>query len=352
MSRSAAEDAILNSYGRIFAKSRYANTTLTYVDVGIQLFMCLYGTSVLLGAPRELRKGRFRFIAIGFVILVTSIITAVIDSVDTCATLLNAGPAGADIVRQWTLVETSSLSIVYKIVLNLSVVIGDVLMVWRCYVIWQDRKWVVLPPTIALVAATVTGMILAPPKLTGSASNTLIISSILLSVSVNTMVTILITARLAQTRKVVAQAFPGRKPSPMYTHVVAIMVESAAPLALFGITLAIVAIVTYFGSIPVARLEHWQVVQDVFALLYYSFCSLSPQMIIFRVTTGRSWKDARDSDNGSSIFSRPLEFERRSRELRDSQLSNHRGFHSDIQGPEGVTSGEDKAGSQAIYCTA
>lgn len=38
------------------------------------------------------------------------------------------------------------------------------------------------------------------------------------------------------------------------------------------------------------------------------FKALSPQLIIFRVATGRSWKGAADSNDGAATFSQPLQF--------------------------------------------
>ncbi|KAH6914659.1 hypothetical protein BKA70DRAFT_1510057 [Coprinopsis sp. MPI-PUGE-AT-0042] len=297
---------ILSDYGRTFAKSRYANTTLTYVDVGKSDSPCF----ALERVDKDLiRKGRAPFMVIAFAILATSTTTAVIDSIDNCNSLMSSGPFRADIIPVWRLAESRALSIVYRVVLGLSVAIGDGLMIWRCYVIWKDKKWVIIPPSLVMVAATVTGLMLANPNLSQKSSKILVVSSILLSVSVNVTVTALIIARLAQTRKLVGQAFPLRKPSPMYTHAIAVLIEAAAPLALFGTALSIVAIVMFFSPIALEQLVDWQVAQDVFSLLYYSFCALSPQMIIFRITTECSWKHAWDGGNGRSTVTLPVELD-------------------------------------------
>ncbi|KAH6888908.1 hypothetical protein BKA70DRAFT_1541475, partial [Coprinopsis sp. MPI-PUGE-AT-0042] len=139
----------------------------------------------------------------------------------------------------------------------------------------------------------------------------LIASRILLSVLTNVLVTSLILYKLIQKRRAVSQVLEGVKKPKMYGDVIAILIESAAPIAIFGILLAI----SFFNIALVQRRPieraHWAVFNDVTSLFYYSFCALSPQMIIFRVTTSRSWTSARDSGSGGSgVCSQPIHFAR------------------------------------------
>ncbi|KAH6908916.1 hypothetical protein BKA70DRAFT_1188727 [Coprinopsis sp. MPI-PUGE-AT-0042] len=299
-----------NTYGRVFAKSRYANTTLTYMDIGIQLFMCLYGLSIFLEGSKEARKGKLGFILMSFAIFVTSAIPAVIDSVEVAKLLLDAGPTGSDILQTWRETHTLSwMGIFSTVMLLLYIGIGDALMIWRCSVVWDDHKWVVIPPVLSLIASTASGIAsLCMEK--ESVAAALAVSTVLCSVGVSIMVTILIIGRLIHRRQGVLDLFPNRKPSRMYTSAVATLVEAAAPLAIFGIALAVITLVRYFTVLSDKQRPHWRVAYDVFSLLYYSFSvsspvgsypsridlynqALSPQMIIFRVTSGKSWKKRR-----------------------------------------------------------
>jgi hypothetical protein len=141
-------------------------------------------------------------------------------------------------------------------------------------------------------------------------------------------VTALILFKLIRTKIVTLKALPDRKSPRMYADAMGIIVEAAAPLAFFGICL-IVVLGVHFVSPPKKLYENAKlnVVTNVFSVLYYSFCvstllksvllvwlkiqcsqALSPQMIIFRVTTGQSWKDAAESRKSHGTFSQPIQF--------------------------------------------
>jgi hypothetical protein len=153
-----------------------------------------------------------------------------------------------------------------------------------------------------------------------------IIASASLGVATNIMVTLLILLRLAITWFNIRKTLPSRKKAPpMYTDVTIILVESAAPLALFGICFITSTAINYLRP-PNTLLEAGKstVVAAVFDWLYYLFCvscdekfgchflidfqALSPQMIIFRVTTGHSWRNMAESEGGTVTFSRPIQF--------------------------------------------
>jgi hypothetical protein len=113
----------------------------------------------------------------------------------------------------------------------------------------------------------------------------------------------------------------------MYADAMGVIIEAAAPLAFFGICL-IVVLGVHFVSPPKMLYENAKLntVTNIFTVLYYSFCvspfkclhlislkkpdpqALSPQMIIFRVTTGQSWKNAAESREGHGMSSQPIQF--------------------------------------------
>ncbi|KAH6908913.1 hypothetical protein BKA70DRAFT_1103325 [Coprinopsis sp. MPI-PUGE-AT-0042] len=325
MSDSGPSPEVINYYGRTWMKGTFANTNLTFLETGIQLFMCLYGLFTFLGTPKDLRKGRGRFIVLSFAIFVTSTIPTICDAVDVSTTLLDSGPNGYDLIQLWVAQHEASWKAPFTIaMLYLSIAIGDALMIWRCYVMWQDRKWVTALPILALCGAIACGMSAYNPKTDKITNGALITSSVLLSISVNLMVTFLMVLRLVKARSRMEKALnPGTKPSPMYSSTIAILIESAAPLAVVGIPKAITSLGLHSASDSLIVTAHWGIADNIFAVLYYSFCALSPQMIIFRVTTGRSWKNVAESRHGVTVVSQPLQFARddASSEARDS-LSN------------------------------
>ncbi|KAH6883711.1 hypothetical protein BKA70DRAFT_1471256 [Coprinopsis sp. MPI-PUGE-AT-0042] len=97
----------------------------------------------------------------------------------------------------------------------------------------------------------------------------------------------------------------------MYSDVMVIVVESALPLAVLGVfSIIAVSIETlHLPERPVERAKV-KVVREVSGWLYYSICALAPQMIIFRVTTGKTWKNAAETMDGMAAFSQPIQFAR------------------------------------------
>ena len=100
-----------------------------------------------------------------------------------------------------------------------------------------------------------------------------IMSCVSLSVATNVMTTGLIIARLMGTYRQTSRAFHDRMPPRMYSTVVAVIVESAAPLAFFGICLVITRSILIVKPpekpIPRGRLQVFDVVSNG---LYSSFC--------------------------------------------------------------------------------
>ncbi|KAF9524549.1 hypothetical protein CPB83DRAFT_897817 [Crepidotus variabilis] len=92
---------------------------------------------------------------------------------------------------------------------------------------------------------------------------------------------------LIKTRRIMAKLFPFYENNRLI-GVVAILVESALPVSLAGIAFSTVI---YSSSIP------GLINRAVFLVLWFAFNALSPQMIIFQVTIGRSWShEGPDSD--------------------------------------------------------
>ncbi|EAU80985.2 hypothetical protein CC1G_03161 [Coprinopsis cinerea okayama7 len=300
--------AEIDLYGTVVARSVYANVTLTFMDVGIQLFMCLYGLSTFLETPKSLRKGRVPFVAISFIIWATSSFTAILDSYVNFQTLFDAGPTGSDYVVQWRRYNANSNWFQYAISTSLLVyiAIGDCLMLYRCFVLWRDRLWVMVLPVLTFLASVALGILNVYPW-SRFISRVPTSAWTLVSVAMNIMVTVLIVVRLTRARRDIERAMPGND-TRVYSGIIAIVIESATPVTVFGILFSLMVLLMYRWETLYHQVTVAYAFETVFAMLYYSFCALSPQMIIFRVTTGRSWTTTYDREKAAAAFSRPLEF--------------------------------------------
>ena len=100
-----------------------------------------------------------------------------------------------------------------------------------------------------------------------------IIASAALGVATNVMVTSLILIRLAMTWLTIRKSFPDRKTPHIYTDIAAILVESAAPLAVFGICFITTTAINYLNPPnTIDQAGKSMVLSSMFDWLYYSFC--------------------------------------------------------------------------------
>ncbi|RXW12322.1 hypothetical protein EST38_g13532 [Candolleomyces aberdarensis] len=113
----------------------------------------------------------------------------------------------------------------------------------------------------------------------------------------------------------------------LYTGPVAILIESALPLTLFG---TIAAILQQLNMYPYTQSEGYLVCYSLFGGLFYSFCALSPHMIIFRVTIGRSFTKFPSVKDG--VVSNPIRFAHQTVESAFLQSSFNREFGRNCYG--------------------
>ncbi|KAA1470526.1 hypothetical protein DENSPDRAFT_836344 [Dentipellis sp. KUC8613] len=158
---------------------------------------------------------------------------------------------------------------------------GDGLLVYRCYMIWGSRLWVVAFPFIIYLASTAMAIItVVEGALPGASifvgrSIDFGIAWVSLTVGLNVIVTVLISTRLLMMRNV-ARSVLSPDMAKMYTSIMAILVESALPFSVLGIGF----VVTYAKSSPT---------EFAFACVWGTFCAVSPQLIILRVAMGAGW---------------------------------------------------------------
>ena len=101
------------------------------------------------------------------------------------------------------------------------------------------------------------------------------VASTFLTVSTNIVVTSLITFRLLRARRALAKVLPSAD-MRVYTGVIAILVESAAPLTIFGL---VVAILQQFGA-KYSKSPGFYVCVTLFEALFYSFCVSSKNELL------------------------------------------------------------------------
>ncbi|EAU87201.1 hypothetical protein CC1G_10480 [Coprinopsis cinerea okayama7 len=309
---SLPEGELGDRYVHLFAGGLYASINVAMIDFGIQLFMCLYGLSVFLDTPKALRKGRLPYIAISAAILILSALATALDAyTDFTAMFFSMGPrayyeAAFAMEGQWPRFLSVTCLEVY-------VLLGDGLLLYRCYIIWKDFLWPVLLPGLiylAVLGVELTRIVqrcrypgegfteayLDLDRLTAALF-------VLLTIASNIILTGLIVYRLLRAHSQLSKALPGRN-TKVYRSIAGILIESALPLAVFGLGFAVCEILrlTRSGSV-IPRVAG----SLVFNVLYWTFTALSPQMIIFRVTTGKSWMSHDEITRGDGV-SQPLRF--------------------------------------------
>ncbi|KAH6902143.1 hypothetical protein BKA70DRAFT_1157439 [Coprinopsis sp. MPI-PUGE-AT-0042] len=306
----ASSNEDLNTAGRTYAASQFASTALGIALLAVQAFMVLYGLSAFLGTPKAERKGRLRFIIISWIILLTSSVDTIIDLSAAYRVLYSGGPTGKSymevLIKEANESPGAVTGIASDAMLLVCIAVGDVLMLWRCFILWKERKWIVALPILTCIGTIVSYSV----SLASRRSNTrsiykAVIASTSLSVATNLLVTCLILYRLILARFDRRRTFPNQRSPRVYSSIMAILVESATPLAFFGILYVIAtSILLYHQPEGIVQVVNLVAFSDIVNWLYFAFCALSPQMIIFRVTTGTSWKN----EEGVITLSKPIQF--------------------------------------------
>ncbi|KAJ2924615.1 hypothetical protein H1R20_g12486, partial [Candolleomyces eurysporus] len=307
------------------------------VEVGIHLFMALYGLSVFLETPEPLRKGRKRYIAVSFVLTTLKALTASLDMAHYFQTLFKSTSTDHwhelfhGSYRDWKyLTSTASLGLV--------IIIGNALLVYRCYKVCVEYWWVTILPMMTSLSALVFYFV--SYYSTGSDIGLIYsVVSTLLTVLTNIIVTALITIRLLRARRTLEKLLPSADVR-VYTGVIAILIESAAPLTIFGI------ITSAMKLAPSQDSRGRMICGILFDSLFYSFCALSPHMIIFRVTTGRSFTNLPLAKDG--VVTNPIQFAHRTAEssFLQSALNREFGQNGGAETEQGLDSGVGELASQ------
>ncbi|TFK22032.1 hypothetical protein FA15DRAFT_623113 [Coprinopsis marcescibilis] len=284
MSSTIAQEAA----ARMSMTSLYTIIPVSFAVIGMQIFMCLFGAIIFSETPRSSRKGRGPYIAASWLILVLFSLSQVADGVEVFNLLANSTSHLQAVTQLKNQYEYSWWRISTTTCLYICNWVGDGLLLYRCYKIWNDQPWIVVLPVLTYIAscglcvASIVNRVkwLADASIGPGPYGTTLKAYLFLSVSVNCMATALISFRLLRIRRQLSQVL-SKQDLRIYLGIIAILVESALPLSVAGIAFAILSTPSASGAVTVAR--------TTVLLIWFSLNALCPQMIIFRVTTGRSW---------------------------------------------------------------
>ncbi|TFK24340.1 hypothetical protein FA15DRAFT_592615, partial [Coprinopsis marcescibilis] len=282
--------------------------------LGVSMVLAISSVIAFYETPREKRKGRTPYIIISVVIFLLYAASVVLDGYTDFEVLFRAGSPETFHVT-YAEAAANEVATANRAIVACVVFVGDALLLYRCYIIWGDTWWVSLLPGAIYIASVATGILrLVPSSQAVVTHQTITMESIalVLSAIMNITVTSLISFKLLQSRRRLGLVLP-KSSLQVYAGAVAMILESALPLSIFGTIYAFLILTSNIirpgNSFPVGQV----VGQCVFGALFYGFSALAPQIIIFRVTAGRSWvRDpvaARNRDSDTNI-SRGLEFKK------------------------------------------
>ncbi|KAF9530856.1 hypothetical protein CPB83DRAFT_919728, partial [Crepidotus variabilis] len=270
----------------IFIRALFVQVCFSSAAIGVEFFMWIFGLFVYFETPKDRRRGRAIYLAISFAILVADCWARlplakysfeVLYKPSNTEEILNIE---GDLLDAWYSRASNWAS---QIILWL----GNGLLVYRCRIVWIDKPIVTFVPFLLYLGGTAASVAIFAVNTTSltniPVANQLMTSSISLFISVNIIVTLLIAGRLINMRRRQA-AIMTTFDSKMYIGVISILVESALPLSIIGI----LHLAASQMSTNVLLLK-WRVVHFVFLILWQACVALAPQLIIFRVTIGRSW---------------------------------------------------------------
>ncbi|TFK24334.1 hypothetical protein FA15DRAFT_704665 [Coprinopsis marcescibilis] len=265
--------------------------------LGLQICLSVQSLSSFLSSPREARKARRGYVQMMYIILALYIIVTVLDVVNALSVIeaLIGRNGGAHFM--W--IEPASIWAARTCVLGAIQTAGDGLMVWRCYIVWSVKRWVVIFPLIAYLASLSLGIVYISEAYPGMSSESPsdtynFVAAYFSSVAlVSVLTTSLIAFRLIRMKwKIRNVASVSSGISSAYNRALVLVIESALPFTTFGILAAVCA----------AGARESDILAQAFFLIapiWIWTCALAPQLIIYRVTTGRSWVTDPATSNSS-----------------------------------------------------
>ncbi|EAU81314.1 hypothetical protein CC1G_07244 [Coprinopsis cinerea okayama7 len=216
----------------------------------VELFMCFYGLALHLEIPKQERTGRGRYVVASFVLTGLAWTTAIAQLISAYFILLDISPPPMGGISQ---VIEKQLSTGMALLRTLPFVmqrwIGDILLVFRCYMIWHGRAPLAVIPMFTFLVSFGLSIAASLPIAKWEPTRDTILISIdaFVYTALHISVTTLITIRLLRARRNLVEILGGRD-DKLYTHVIAMLVESAAAIVVFAIPRSIIGLARLSGT--------------------------------------------------------------------------------------------------------
>ncbi|KAH7918123.1 hypothetical protein BV22DRAFT_1134841 [Leucogyrophana mollusca] len=172
---------------------------------------------------------------------------------------------------------------------------GDGLLLYRVYMIWGSRPWVVAFPALIYLGSVVMAIMMTIESALPGANiwqglaASFGIPWVALTISFNIIATVMIVTRLLLVYMRVRHVLPADL-TRTYTGVISILVESALPFTILGVAY----LAAYVQNSPTAT---------ALGFVWGNVVVVSPQLIILRVAMGVAWsKDTLARVNTSMVF--------------------------------------------------
>ncbi|KAH6907414.1 hypothetical protein BKA70DRAFT_356048 [Coprinopsis sp. MPI-PUGE-AT-0042] len=239
--------------------------------IGVQFLMCLYALRNFQQKPTDQRDGkRRRLLAFSFAIWMIYSAAVLIEVWNIVCRML-----GRDAYPLWSLAVNTALTTAYMCA-------GDCLMLWRCWVIWNGKRWVALVPIILFLTYFAFGIITVIDSVTRNLPPTAGALCVAFSVATNIAITSLIIYKLLVARREVIKSEMYDSAPRFYRDLIVILIESAAPLALAGVCAVAVSAARLSKDRQDESMPGLYLSVLAFNLLFLLFGALSPQMILLR----------------------------------------------------------------------
>ncbi|KAF9553340.1 hypothetical protein CPC08DRAFT_713833 [Agrocybe pediades] len=262
-------------------RSLYYGVIVMTLCYGLEIYMYIHSVRLLMKSTRKIRQQRRLYVIVGSISLLLTGIVVFTNAVFMEFMWIEHrdfedGPLGylaANSSIWWQTLGTAANQVTNFV--------GDGLLLYRCYIIWNGARWVIIFPGLIYLASIAMAIVtLVQSSHPGSnffrgAPVDFGVPWAALSVALNIVVTVLITYKLLTAHHRLKKVLPDHAVR-MYTGMSAIFIESALPFSILGIAFA----VTYGLHSDIG---------PAFLFVWATFCALSPQLIIFRISSGQSW---------------------------------------------------------------
>ncbi|KAJ4499745.1 hypothetical protein C8R41DRAFT_875766 [Lentinula lateritia] len=280
-------------------RSLYVGNFMRGILYGIELFTFAQAVHTILNQPPQTNhRGQTFYIYYGAVLITMVTIAVITDALWGEFMWIDHRDVSGGPLAYFEATTSMWMNVLGSAADATANIMGDGLLLYRCYMIWGSNLWVVVLPCciylassgkfhvllaesllkpLPLVLVVITVVESALPGaflLNGTAAN-FGVPWVSLSVSLNVILTAMICGRLLMMRRIVRSSLSFELGNT-YTSIMAILVESALPFSVVGVGF----VITYAKNSPTS---------DAFAYVWGMFCSLSPQLIILRVAMGRGW---------------------------------------------------------------